>query len=62
MCKCVLAENVEIATKVNQEIQAALDPNELESFARQIANGMVRYYLDEHNYYYKHRICILDNV
>ena len=52
MCKCVLAENVEIATKVNQEIQTALDPKELESFARQIANGMVRCYLNEHNHYY----------
>ena len=38
-----LAENVEIATKVNQEIQTALHPKELESFARQIASGMVRY-------------------
>ena len=36
-----LALNLEIASKINEEIQDALDPMELESFARQIASGMV---------------------
>ena len=51
-----LAENVEIATKVNQEIQTALDPKELESFARQIASGMVRYTMVIYYLMLKHRM------
>ncbi|CAB3983171.1 platelet-derived growth factor receptor alpha isoform X1 [Paramuricea clavata] len=32
--------NIEIASRINEEIRYALDPKELESFARQIATGM----------------------
>ncbi|CAB4037807.1 TK kinase [Paramuricea clavata] len=32
--------NFEIASRINEEIRVALDPKELESFARQIATGM----------------------
>ncbi|XP_046848279.1 fibroblast growth factor receptor-like isoform X2 [Xenia sp. Carnegie-2017] len=34
------AINVEIASRIKNELRAALDPKELESFARQIASGM----------------------
>ena len=37
--------NIEIASRINEEIRFALDPKELESFARQIATGMVNYNL-----------------
>ena len=33
--------NLEVASKINEELRTALDPKELESFARQIACGMV---------------------
>ncbi|XP_028415315.1 uncharacterized protein LOC114538353 isoform X3 [Dendronephthya gigantea] len=34
------ALNLEVAAKINEELRNALDPKELESFARQIASGM----------------------
>jgi hypothetical protein len=37
----LLALNLEVASKMKEELQTALDPKELESFARQIACGMV---------------------
>ena len=37
----VLALNLEIAAKIKEELRTALDTKELESFARQIACGMV---------------------
>jgi hypothetical protein len=37
--------NIDIASRINEEIRFALDPKELESFARQIATGMVNYNL-----------------
>ena len=37
----LLALNIEVASKINEELRNALDPKELESFARQIACGMV---------------------
>ena len=38
---CILDFNYEIASKINEEVRSALDPKELECFARQIAAGMV---------------------
>ena len=35
--------NFKIASRINEEIRAALDTKELESFARQIASGMVNF-------------------
>jgi hypothetical protein len=43
-----LALNLEVASKINEELRTALDPKELESFARQIACGMVSYVMFLH--------------
>ena len=37
----ILDLNFEIASRIKEEIRVALVPKELESFARQIATGMV---------------------
>jgi hypothetical protein len=39
----ILDLNFAIAARINEEIRVALDPKELESFARQIATGMVNF-------------------
>ena len=41
----ILDLNFKIASKINEEVSDALNPKELESFARQIATGMVRNFI-----------------